>query len=628
MLVNNEHDLNACRNEISIANLLTGEKHCINLVDYAINSLGEGVHEVLILMTFYSGSVYKMMNAKLKVDSQKTSPTALSTAIGNPIIADDLVGHFEESKVLKIFCDVCEAVAKLHGLKPPVIHRDLKVENILVSEPDTYVLCDFGSATYYEVNNLSSPTARAMVEEEIKKYTTLSYRSPEMIDLYSGKSITTKSDIWALGCLLYKLCFFTLPFGESSLAIQNGEFTIPDNSRYSPGLHALIRYLLEPDPVKRPDIFQVSFVSFRLAGRTCPVANIHNSPTPCLEQLPLPLSESDSRQLKQRQMQQAVQQRQQQLLAQQANEGTSVTPRQRPKASGGAAPLVGSASSLVASGNSATSATLAVLTVPPLASVTRSPTPSADSAARTSSNQPTASISTAKFYANHSEVDGWSSSSSQLMTPNQILSNDCVSAPTSGVTTPIFETKLNYMQNSAASAVATAALSASFNEISLSNECTNPFASNTFVASVENHLHPATLESTMVSVTGFVTDQCKIVATTTTATIVQLPPTTSTAIPPPHTSKPTPTHRRNVSDTSFLIKPPPSKNSSNNALNSLHARSNDSIASNSCTNLGSADSTEKKLNPFEDSFNDPTILDHEFEQIRQRSAANLGEKRF
>ena len=54
-----------------------------------------------------------------------------------------------------------------------------------------------------------------------------------MVDLYSGKSITTKADIWALGCLLYKLCFFSLPFGESTLAIQNGNFTFPDSSKYS-----------------------------------------------------------------------------------------------------------------------------------------------------------------------------------------------------------------------------------------------------------------------------------------------------------------------------------------------------------------------------------------------------------
>lgn len=48
----------------------------------------------------------------------------------------------------------------------------------------------------------------------------------------------------ALGCLLYKLCFFSLPFGESQVAICDGSFTIPDNSRYSYDMHCLIRECL------------------------------------------------------------------------------------------------------------------------------------------------------------------------------------------------------------------------------------------------------------------------------------------------------------------------------------------------------------------------------------------------
>lgn len=44
----------------------------------------------------------------------------------------------------------------------------------------------------------------------------------------------------ALGCLLYKLCFFSLPFGESQVAICDGSFTIPDGSRYSHSVHCLI----------------------------------------------------------------------------------------------------------------------------------------------------------------------------------------------------------------------------------------------------------------------------------------------------------------------------------------------------------------------------------------------------
>jgi AP2-associated kinase len=73
------------------------------------------------------------------------------------------------------------------------------------------------------------------------RFTTLAYRAPEMVSLYSGSTITTKADIWALGCLLFKLCFFTTPFGESPLAIVSGRFFIPDNSKYSESLHSLIR---------------------------------------------------------------------------------------------------------------------------------------------------------------------------------------------------------------------------------------------------------------------------------------------------------------------------------------------------------------------------------------------------
>lgn len=68
------------------------------------------------------------------------------------------------------------------------------MENILVSESGQYVLCDFGSATG-KVLQGTSQTAPA-VTEEIQKYTTLSYRAPEMVDIYSGRPITTKADVW------------------------------------------------------------------------------------------------------------------------------------------------------------------------------------------------------------------------------------------------------------------------------------------------------------------------------------------------------------------------------------------------------------------------------------------------
>lgn len=64
----------------------------------------------------------------------------------------------------------------------------------MLADSGDFVLCDFGSAT----GRILDPSTHGVprVQEEIEKYTTLPYRSPEMVDLYSGKPITTKADIW------------------------------------------------------------------------------------------------------------------------------------------------------------------------------------------------------------------------------------------------------------------------------------------------------------------------------------------------------------------------------------------------------------------------------------------------
>ncbi|XP_076999168.1 BMP-2-inducible protein kinase isoform X1 [Tamandua tetradactyla] len=297
MFVNNMSDLNTCKREITIMKELSGHKNIVGYLDCAVNSISDNVWEVLILMEYCrAGQVVNQMNKKLQTG-------------------------FTEPEVLQIFCDTCEAVARLHQCKTPIIHRDLKVENILLNDGGSYVLCDFGSAT----NKFLNPQKDGVnvVEEEIKKYTTLSYRAPEMINLYGGKPITTKADIWALGCLLYKLCFFNLPFGESQVAICDGSFTIPDNSRYSHNIHCLIRFMLEPDPDYRPDIFLVSYFAFKFAKKDCPVSNINNSSIPSALPEPMTASEAAARksQIKAR------------ITDTIGPTETSIAPRQRPKAS-------------------------------------------------------------------------------------------------------------------------------------------------------------------------------------------------------------------------------------------------------------------------------------------------------
>nr|XP_020636031.1 AP2-associated protein kinase 1 [Pogona vitticeps] len=277
MYVNNEHDLQVCKREIQIMRDLVGHKNIVGYIDSSINSVSSGdVWEVLILMDFCrGGQVVNLMNQRLQTG-------------------------FTENEVLQIFCDTCEAVARLHQLKSPIVHRDLKVYPVYL---------------FIDVKYLS-------IVLSFCRYTTLSYRAPEMVNLYSGKLITTKADIWAMGCLLYKLCYFTLPFGESQVAICDGNFTIPDNSRYSQDMHCLIRYMLELDPDKRPDIYQVSYFAFKLAKRECPVPNVQNSSIPA--KLPEPVKASEAAAKKS--------QPKARLTDPIPTMETSITPRQRPKA--------------------------------------------------------------------------------------------------------------------------------------------------------------------------------------------------------------------------------------------------------------------------------------------------------
>lgn len=145
-----------------------------------------------------------------------------------------------ESEILTIFVDVCEGVAHMHNARPALLHRDLKVENILQSSPTSYKLCDFGSSARPSKVPNNADEVRAL-EMDLNRHTTLQYRAPEMVDLYLRRPVDEKSDVWALGVLLYKLCYYTTPFEEHGpLAILNVMYKIPPYPVYSPQMNALI----------------------------------------------------------------------------------------------------------------------------------------------------------------------------------------------------------------------------------------------------------------------------------------------------------------------------------------------------------------------------------------------------
>ncbi|CAM9309952.1 unnamed protein product, partial [Hapterophycus canaliculatus] len=160
-----------------------------------------------------------------------------------------------EAAVLSVVCDVVSAVKYLHD--KGITHRDIKLENILRSSSGPYKLCDFGSCVQGEVP-LQTAEQRANEEEVVEKTTTQMYRAPEMVDLYLERQLTEKVDVWALGCVLYAMCYLKNPFQDAgNLGILNARIRIPDDSEFTSGLVDLIRRCLTASPTHRPSASEV-----------------------------------------------------------------------------------------------------------------------------------------------------------------------------------------------------------------------------------------------------------------------------------------------------------------------------------------------------------------------------------
>ncbi|OCH95729.1 hypothetical protein OBBRIDRAFT_499625 [Obba rivulosa] len=238
----NESMLSEVKKEVDIMRLLKGHPNIVFLIDAAWNRMPNGTYEVFILMEFCpGGGIIDMMNRRLRE-------------------------RLTEQEILTIFADVCEGLAAMHSLKPPILHRDLKVENVLQSSPTSYKLCDFGSASHVHRVPTNTQEMRSL-EADLNRHTTLQYRAPEMVDLYLRRPIDEKSDIWALGVLLYKLCYYTTPFEEHGpLAILNVQYKIPPYPVYSQQMNALIASMLQEHGAQRPTVFEILEHVHRLRG--------------------------------------------------------------------------------------------------------------------------------------------------------------------------------------------------------------------------------------------------------------------------------------------------------------------------------------------------------------------------
>src|SRR5580692_8285109 len=112
--------------------------------------------------------------------------------------------HLSVPERIELFIRVCEAVQFAH--QNLVVHRDLKPDNIFVAEDGTPRLLDFGTAKLLAQSPAN--TGRDLTREGFQSFTP-QYASPEQV---LGNPITTASDTYSLGVLLYLLLTGTLPY--------------------------------------------------------------------------------------------------------------------------------------------------------------------------------------------------------------------------------------------------------------------------------------------------------------------------------------------------------------------------------------------------------------------------------
>ncbi|XP_034936072.1 serine/threonine-protein kinase Nek2-like [Chelonus insularis] len=142
------------------------------------------------------------------------------------------------------------AIAYFHEMQSKVIHKDIKLENILINKECFIQICDLGLSKISDAPSVLDTTVGNNF------YGTPLYMAPEISIFY--EPVTTHSDVWALGCCIVEIFIETWTWTLSKPGLENLKNEIlkrkkPDLSKVPSALRGIFSAYFDHEPKRRPE---------------------------------------------------------------------------------------------------------------------------------------------------------------------------------------------------------------------------------------------------------------------------------------------------------------------------------------------------------------------------------------
>ncbi|KAI1068354.1 hypothetical protein NW752_003660 [Fusarium irregulare] len=241
--------------------------------------------EVAILRGVQHPNIVRLID---KVETDRHIGIILEYASGGELF-DYILNHryLKDNAARRLFAQLISGVGYLH--KKGIVHRDLKLENLLLDRNRNIIITDFGFANTFDANEeLTKDEELNLTDKEFVKRMGLDrvkmngsrkgdlmqtscgspcYAAPELVvsdSLYTGRKV----DVWSCGVILYAMLAGYLPFDDDPANpegdninllykyIVTTPLTFPEY--VTPHARDLLRRILVPNPRKRADLFEVA----------------------------------------------------------------------------------------------------------------------------------------------------------------------------------------------------------------------------------------------------------------------------------------------------------------------------------------------------------------------------------